>query len=313
MLENTKERARGKWRSILPGLGVSTSLIDGKHHPCPDCGGKDRFRFTDYKGTGGYICSQCGAGSGFDLLMKVNGWDFRTAACEVDKIVGTCTPDRKNQGRSEADKRDAMNKLWRSAKVLTPDDPAGRYLWRRTRVTTFAPCLRFAPALRCADAGTNYPGLLAKLTAPDGRPSNIHRTYLTEAGQKAHVEGPRRMMPGSIAKGSAVRLAVPEATLGVAEGIETALSATALTGIPCWAALNAEMLKCWQPPDVVTHVVVFGDNDENCTGQAAAFDLARRLQAKGYEISVKIPEHVGHDWDDVHRLQFEPDAVKMVK
>ncbi len=68
----TKERARGKWQSILPALGVSVRVIDGKHHPCPHCGGKDRFRFTDYGGTGGYICSQCGPGSGFDLLMKVN-------------------------------------------------------------------------------------------------------------------------------------------------------------------------------------------------------------------------------------------------
>ena len=32
-------------------------------------------------------------------------------------------------------------------------------------------------------------------------------------------------------------------TLGIAEGMETALSAAALFGPPCWAALNATLLQ----------------------------------------------------------------------
>ena len=67
MREKTSDRARGKWRDILTTLGVSPMLIDGKHQPCPSCGGRDRFRFTDFQGSGGYICNQCRGGSGFDL------------------------------------------------------------------------------------------------------------------------------------------------------------------------------------------------------------------------------------------------------
>jgi putative DNA primase/helicase len=305
MPENTKSRARGRWRSILPALGVSASLIDGKHHPCPHCGGKDRFRFVDYNGSGGYICSGCGNGSGFDLLMKLKGWDFKTTAQEVDKIVGSCAPNANRAERSESSKRNAMNRLWRSGALLTPEDPAGRYLWHRCRVTTFPSCLRFVPAMHCGGVAVAYPGLLAKLTAPDGTPSNIHRTYLTELGRKAPVESPRRMMPGSVAKGGAVRLAAPEATLGIAEGIETALSASALTGIPCWAALNAEMLKVWQPPEVVTRVVIFADHDESFAGQTAAYALAHGLNNKGYQATVRIPAQAGHDWNDVHQQSLE--------
>jgi putative DNA primase/helicase len=54
-------------------------------------------------------------------------------------------------------------------------------------------------------------------------------------------EKSRKMMPGSVPKGSAVRLTpvVPGGTLGIAEGIETALSVSILFNMPCWAAIGA--------------------------------------------------------------------------
>jgi hypothetical protein len=45
----------------------------------------------------------------------------------------------------------------------------------------------------------------------------------------------------------------------------------------CWAAGNAGMLAEWQPPPEATRIIIFGDNDPNYTGQAAAYALARRL------------------------------------
>jgi putative DNA primase/helicase len=179
MREKIAERARGRWREILQALGVPAKLLDSKHHPCPHCGGKDRFRFTNYNGTGGHICTGCGNGSGFDLLMKLKGWDFKTAAQEVEKIIGSCARDARTPERDEADKRTAMNGLWRAAKPPAPDDPVGRYLWHRCRVTTYPPCLRSVAALQYSGERARYSAMLAKVTAPDGRPSNIHRTYLT--------------------------------------------------------------------------------------------------------------------------------------
>jgi putative DNA primase/helicase len=61
---NTIERARNRWREILPRLGVDTQFLTNRHGPCPLCGGKDRFRFDDRDGSGSYICGQCGAGVG---------------------------------------------------------------------------------------------------------------------------------------------------------------------------------------------------------------------------------------------------------
>src|SRR5688572_8230395 len=85
-----RDRARGRWHGLLPGLGVSSSYLTGKHMPCPICReGKDRFRFDDKEGVGSWICSHCGAGDGIKLVMQVNGWEFRDAAREIEKHIGT--------------------------------------------------------------------------------------------------------------------------------------------------------------------------------------------------------------------------------
>ena len=63
---NTIERARFRWREILPQLGVDTRFLTKKHGPCPlpSCGGRDRFCFDDKNGDGTYFCRRCGAGTG---------------------------------------------------------------------------------------------------------------------------------------------------------------------------------------------------------------------------------------------------------
>src|SRR5438270_7645368 len=109
---NTVERARGRWREILPLLGIETRFLQNKHGPVPLCGGKDRFRFDDRDGAGSYYCNQCGAGAGLVLVRKLHGWDFKTACDEIDRIVGTdaapaapALPQKPNERRAEAIRR----------------------------------------------------------------------------------------------------------------------------------------------------------------------------------------------------------------
>ena len=151
--------------------------------------------------------------------------------------------------------------------------------------------------------------MIAMVTGPDGAPSTLHRTYLTNDGRKAPVIEPRRLMPGIIAKGAAVRLGPTGDLLGIAEGIETALSATALFGVPCWAAVSAGMLAAWQPPPQARRIIIFGDNDPSYAGQAAAYALARRLGTRQRVVEVQIPHKVGTDWNDVHQLQINQAEV----
>ena len=90
-LAEVKAAARGRWPAILAALGVDARYTDTrKHQPCPACGGKDRYRFTDHRQGGGFICNHCApdGGSGFDLLMLVSGYDFKEAVRAVAGVLG---------------------------------------------------------------------------------------------------------------------------------------------------------------------------------------------------------------------------------
>ena len=143
--------------------------------------------------------------------------------------------------------------------------------------------------------------MVALMQSPSGRGTMIHETLLTEEGKIAPTSKPKLMMPGSIEDGSAVRLVPAGPILGIAEGIETAFSAWILTEVPCWAALNEVCLRKWEPPIGTQKVIVFGDNDINFVGQAAAYHLAKRLSLRKNPVAVevRIPETTGHDWNDV--------------
>jgi putative DNA primase/helicase len=296
------ERARHQWRYLLARLGIPESLLNGKHQPCPFCGGKDRFRFTDHEGAGMWRCNACEPGSkdGFGLLMRFHGWPFREAANQVTKVLGEGSirlPAKPAPTRAATVK--AMNALWLEGKIVTIETPAGRYLNRRLGMVEFPACLRSIDRLKSSDDGKFHPGMLALISDAQGRPSHLHRTYLTEDGHKAAVETPKKNFPGTMPPGGSIRLADAEGVVGLAEGIETALAAWRMTTIPCWAATSAGMMEKFACPKNVTDVVIFGDNDASYRGHQAAYTLAARLVSEGKNVTVKIPENVGTDWADV--------------
>ena len=302
MPEPLSERARGRWRGILPDLGVPLAFLNGKHQPCPLCGGKDRARFDDKEGRGTYFCGQCGAGNGIDLVMKLCSVDFKGAAELIEPLICSAPRQQPRPDRSADDQRNAMKRLWDGAVPILADDPAGVWLRARTGITLFPNALRYHDrvAATAADNGVRAPAMLAKVTDHHGTPVNLHRTFLTLDGAKAPLAKQRAVMPGSLPEGSAVRLFPRSETLGIAEGIETAIAAFLLFDVPCWAALNAGLLAKWGPPPGVRQVFVFGDNDASFTGQRAAFELANRLaKAEHLSVDVQIPAAIGEDWNDV--------------
>lgn len=292
---NTVEAARGRWRGILEVLGVNPDFLKDKHGPCPLCGGKDRFRFDD-KLNGKWICAQCGYGDGFTLLEKLHGWDFKHAAAEVDRVVGNCPKDPPKPERTEEDKRAYMRQLWRESQPVTKGDPVWCYLMRRCGDPSGAiQDLRYHPSLKHSMDGVHYPAMLAMMGWDGKRYSGIHRTYLTLEGTKAAVD-PVRMSFGDLGP---VRLGNIVDAVGIAEGIETALCASKIFGLPVWAGICAHGLQIWEPPQGVHSVAIFGDNDANYTGQAAAYALARRLSIAGLSVEIQIPETPGMDWANV--------------
>lgn len=81
-----RRNAHGRWTSILLHLGVPARLLNHRNQPCPQCGGVDRFQYTDRFGAGNYFCRGCGPGDGFKLLQAVHGWTFATAAKESQPV-----------------------------------------------------------------------------------------------------------------------------------------------------------------------------------------------------------------------------------
>lgn len=302
----TVDAAKGKWRGILMALGMPESFLNNKHGPCPLCGGENRFRWDNQEGKGTYICGQCGAGGGIDLAMNYLGLNYREACDRVDAILGNVKPDAPSRpAMTESDIRNAFAGVWMSSEPVQPGDLVHQYLATRHLDELIYPkALRFAHALRDGEGGVR-PCMIA-MVGRYGEPKfdTMHRTFLRPDGLgKAEMESPRKLMPGTLPDGACVMLSdwTESGPLGIAEGIETAMAASSIFNIPVWAAINSSMMKKWLPPPGCEEVVIFGDNDSNFTGHAAAYHLANRLAVKGYPVGpVLFPSRPDDDWADEH-------------
>ncbi len=79
-----KERANGQWCRILEDAGIERDWLDGRGHPCPRCGGTDRFAaWRDVNERGAVHCRHCftrgskpSPGDGVATLQWVMQIDF---------------------------------------------------------------------------------------------------------------------------------------------------------------------------------------------------------------------------------------------
>lgn len=315
------ERAVGRWRSILHQLGIEVPDRPMKQVPCPICAGETRFRFDDKDGRGTWICNKCGAGNGCDLVMKVLGVDWKGMCQAVERVLPSTVIVMPKRTRGVDP--EIYRNLWRSSQPLSGNDPASWYLKaRRIDLDTWPSQLRFAPRMtyRHEDGSkTQHPALLAMFLSPDASAFTIYATYLDATGRKANVPIAKRNAHLPVPSGGAVRLAQSAETMGVAPGVETALSAMMMHDIPVWATCNDGNLIKWQPPPTARNLIIFGDHDVSFSGQHAAYSLAYRLRNERQEgaprfasVEVRIPgisverDLEGTDWNDLRVAQASP-------
>ena len=70
-LQRVQIAAFGKELEVLQRVGgIDGELLDGKHHPCPKCGGRDRFSLID-KSKGAVLCRHCFYEKNGDFIAAV--------------------------------------------------------------------------------------------------------------------------------------------------------------------------------------------------------------------------------------------------
>ncbi len=318
--------------------------------------------FYVIEGKGFFHCFGCGAhGTAVDFVMRWQGLEFRSAVLWLAADCGIVPDEQGNKAPlrppverpsddeiSADDLRqiDRARGLWRRA-AAGDGTPVEAYLRSRGVRLPVPPTLRYVRDLPYwhrrdgadrAEPLLRAPAMIAPLQQADGIVAGIHLTWLRPGGEgKAQPVDPdtgellpTKKMRGA-SWGAAIRLAPAGARMGIAEGIETALSVIQATGLSVWAAASLDNLAgrgdpdrpatphparpgrfvptAWpdrsapgiQLPDVCTEVTLLGDGDSDPYVTAALLErAARRFRAEGRRVRIAIAPH-GSDFNDVLR------------
>ncbi|HDX8781164.1 TPA: DUF927 domain-containing protein [Klebsiella michiganensis] len=303
LIREVTSAAANNWPHVLAGLHIDVPDSPRKHVPCPACGGADRFRFDD-NGRGSFICNQCGAGDGLDLIKRVNHCDTTEAAQLAANVLGidyraaeadqNAASQRREQLETERQQRAAEDTAQRRATF------ARLYAEMRQSVTEGESEYLIAKGLN----GFTFPilpggSLLLALVDESGA---------ITAAQTITPQGEKRLLTGSAKRGAYHAVNAPEApqTVLIAEGLATALSvhlmrpeALTVAAIDAGNLLPvAEVMRRKYPEAKIT---IAADNDyhddQPNTGKEAAEKAA--LSVAGW---VSLPP-TGYkaDWNDYHQ------------
>ena len=235
----------------------------------------------------GRVLVKCFAGCEQNAViaaLKARGaWD---GTRPTTRVVETFTRDQETLERIAAAKE-----IWASCQV---GEHLTAYLNARSITLAVPPSLRFHPALLHTPTGLHLPAMVAAIQDSSRDIVAVQRTYLTgDCDKKADVSSPK-MTLGPFLDG-AVRLGPAGEVLGIAEGIETGLSAMQFCDVPVWAACGSRMHKV-ALPYCVREVHIFGDNGE--PGHAAAEKAADRFTREGRRVLICYPVEQHGDWND---------------
>ena len=290
----TLQAAIGKWDVILANWNLS--FTNNKHIPCGLCG-KKKMRITPFNDGASYICT-CSNGSMVNYLMDVNGLSFAELAKEIDAIIGNTHESTEIKQIPKPQKKTLSNLV--------------DYRGTDTEIYLKGRGVMNMPEMSISHSASEpyynsegqrvgeYPAMIAKITdSLSLEVLQLHITYIKN-GKKLDrkVKG---VASSTDYKTPCIRLFQAQKTLGIAEGIETALRAHDLYDTPTWATINSGFMKKFRAPLGVTELMVFADHDKSATGHAAAFECARaNLSASNDVAKVTIiwPEQLG-DFADI--------------
>lgn len=278
---NAKPRGRDRWRGRCPVHGGADSFVIGL-------------------GRAG-ILIKCHAGCDKKQILEKLGLRFSDLKygegdAKPNNVEADLKPTAPNEGW-----RKWLQTVWDRSILLHSNESDRVSAYLRSRGLEGTESLRFNPRTLYEKGGQHYPAMIARVLDANGQLVALHKTFLDPIGPgKAKVETAKKVSrtvyEGAL-NGAAIRLFPHGEVLAVAEGIETALSFSKLTGIPCWSVICAGGMTRFQWPQRLKKLLIAADNDE--AGWAASCDLAERALAEGLDVEVRIPDKWGQDFNDM--------------
>ncbi len=235
----------------------------------------------------------CHAGcSQTELLSALRARGLWDGDAKVDpSYPGYLTrPHDGHRDRDDRERQQYARDLWdRSNRIK--GTLVAEYLNRRgIRLPNWPDDLGYMPLLEHKPSGKSFPVMIAALRDGRGQVVAVQRTWLAKDGSaKAPVESPK-MTVGPMGK-AAVKLSGAGPIIGLAEGVETALSARMLFQIPVWATLSANRLGAVELPLEVESLVIFADKGK--VGMDSALAAAEVYEGQGRAVDV-IPPSVNY-------------------
>jgi hypothetical protein len=259
--------------------------------PCPlGCG----YSLSLAEGEGGRLLAYCFGGCAYPEIEAalvpyglLDDDDF-----EVSRCVTVC----QHEPRDDARRIEHARQLYESA---APDPQIDTYLSSRG-ITIRSSILRFSLRYRHR-LGIELPAMVAPVTNAADELTGVHATFV-----KADGSGPAFPRPGKgerdlrrqcngVIRGGAIRLFAydPDQQLALAEGIESALSASEILAVPAWSTVSAGGLKTLELPPEVRRIIIAADRDATGTGQRNAVEAGQQWKAEGRTVRIAMPEIVG--------------------
>lgn len=284
----------GQWRS---GKGTAKCPAHDDRNPSLSISETRDGRALVYCFTG---CSQIAV---IDALRARGLWDGEAKGDPGYPGFLTTKHDGQVFMRDARDRLEFARTLWDKA-VPARDTIVDTYLASRGIKRGERPALRYLPLLKHGPSKTSHPCMIAALTDEKERIRAVQRTWLKPDGSgKADIH-PAKMTLGQMAD-SAVKFGQVGNSLGLAEGIETALSAAQIYHVPVWATLSANRLDQIKIPATVRDLFIFADHGQ--VGMREATEAANHYEGQGLRVDVIPPKvHFGDgvaDFNDAVRAQ----------
>ncbi|WP_429218078.1 DUF927 domain-containing protein [Aeromonas veronii] len=298
--------AAGHWPDLLVSVGIDIPRR-GKHGPCPACGGNDRFRLDDKGGRGTWICNQCGAGDGLDLVVRVTGKPPKAAAELIAPLVGLSAGGldpaergrihQQQQTRAEQERKQVelqRNKAaCRAASIMDDSEPGpSPYLESKGLGA-------YLSSVNCSlirEGGECFPpgSLVIPLSNETGEQVNVQ--LISHSGTKRYLTGGQKAEAFHHIDGGELVAVVEGYATGVS--VHLATGATVYCAMDCGNLLSVAKIVRRRHPEA--QIVLCGDNDTTTDGNPGKAKAECAAAAVGGIVA--LPHDFSGDWNDFHQL-----------